>query len=211
MAYALALGKKLIRDILNPAPLDIDVNELWPRLAVARRFSNNPNALTVLEHVHLVKLLAVKCGMPDDIYWWCLHHDDHEAIITDIPGPLKSLIAEHTDILNLVEQRLDECICHALLQPPPTNYIKKIVHVFDKMAETIEWRFVLHYEKEPWNLDLPFSESDVPSLLHRAKREAHEAVYPPKRAAAKPKPSVEDDDLDDDDPDWPSGDVPPSK
>lgn len=194
MAYALAIGNKLIRDIVNPSHEDIDSAELWPRLGVTRRFSNNPKALTVLEHVHLVKLLAEKAGMPPGVLWWCLHHDDHEAIITDIPGPLKHLIADHTDVLSVVEERLDLCICQALSHVPPDQYVRRIVHIFDKMAETVEWQFVLGYNPEPWNMELPFPASDVPPMLHRCKKEAFEALNPPKKSKSVPPAMLDDND-----------------
>lgn len=197
MAYALAIGQKLIRDIVNPTHEDIDVTELWPRLSVTRRFSNNPAALTVLEHVHLVALLAAKCGMPEDVQWWCLHHDDHEAIITDIPGPLKHLIAEHTNILSVVEERLDLCICQAMSHSYPDQHVRKIVHIFDKMAEAIEWQWVLGYNREPWNLDIPIPMEDIPGFIHKCRKQAHEALNPPKRARSVPPARV--DTLDDED------------
>lgn len=207
MAYALALGKKLIHDIENPAPDEIDVAELWPRLGVTRRFSNDPKALTVLEHVHLVKLLAEKCGMPKDVQWWCLHHDDHEAIITDIPGPLKGLIGRHTDILNVIEERLDLCICQARSHTYPDQYVRRIVHVFDKMAETVEWQFVLGYYPEKWNMDLPLSASDANAILQQCRQDAYEALNPPKKARSVPPAEV---DTLDDEADWVSP-TPPSK
>lgn len=201
MTYALAIGNKLIRDIVNPTPEDIDVSELWPRLGVARRFSNNPAALTVLEHVHLVALLAEKHGMPEEIVRWCLHHDDHEAIITDIPGPLKSLIGEHTHILRVVEERLDSAICKARSMVEPTDAQRRIVHIFDKMAESIEWRFVLCYTAEPWNLDIPIPMEDIPGFIDKCRKQAHEALNPPKKARSVPPARVDTLDDEDDDPD----------
>lgn len=181
MAYALAIGNKLIRDILNPVPEDIDLQELWPRLSVTRRFSNNPDALTVLQHVHLVRLLADKMGMPGYVQWWCLHHDDHEAIITDIPGPLKALISQTTDVLMRVEARLDEAICLLHGEEPPTDALRRVVHVFDKLAETLEWRFVLGYPAETWNLELPFDDDTCRHLILLAVDHAEKACPPRER------------------------------
>lgn len=198
MSYALAIGNKLIRDIVNPTAEDIDVSELWPRLGVARRFSNNPGALTVLEHVHLVALLAEKHGMPEEIVKWCLHHDDHEAIITDIPGPLKSLIGEHTHILRVVEERLDSAICAARGMVEPTDAQRRIVHIFDKMAESIEWQFVLCYTAEPWNLPIPWRKPEVDKMLNEARVRAERALFPKiKKTKSVPPRDFESDDEDD--------------
>ena len=197
MSYALAIGNKLIRDIVNPTPEDIDVSELWPRLAVARRFSNNPAALTVLEHVHLVALLADKHGMPAEIVTWCLHHDDHEAIITDIPGPLKALIGEHTHILRVVEERLDSAICTARSMVEPTDAQRRIVHVFDKMAESIEWQFVLCYTAEPWNLPIPWKKTEVDTMLQEARLRAVRALKPKSKPPRRPDVGDNGDWLDD--------------
>lgn len=91
--YALKIGDSLIADILNPQPEDMDLAAVAARLRVVHRFSNDPGALTVHVHRTLVRLVGEAHNASKKVLRWCYHHDDHEAITGDIPGPLKGLIA----------------------------------------------------------------------------------------------------------------------
>ena len=176
MAYALKIGDYLIRDILNPKASEIDLGAIDSRLRLMHRFSNDPKALTVHQHQHLVATLAIECNEPRDVVDWCLHHDDHESVIGDIPGPLKNLIREYTGILNTIERKLDNAISIArtgIPKPPISTYRK--VHVYDKMAEAIEWVYVLQQAPETWNANIPFVPEQVRVLLDSALRSAASA------------------------------------
>ena len=174
MKYSLTVGTKRIRDIQHPKPNEIDLDEIEVRLKCIHRFSNNPKALTVHQHRHLVAALAKDGGASEPVIDWCLHHDDHEAIIGDIPGPLKALIHQRTSELIKIEWGLDNAICMARTgHPSPGTEIRKKVHIFDKMAETIEWIHVLGRDPEGWNAVVPFFDSKVKNILANAKAEAH--------------------------------------
>ena len=169
MIYSLKIGDKLIRDLLNPRPEEIDLEAIEERLRLIHRFSNDPRALTVHTHRHLVKLLALEHDEPEEVLDWCEHHDDHEAIIGDIPGPLKNIIRDRTPVLHHIEIRLDDAINIARTgNPAPGEDIRRRVRVYDKMAETIEWRFVLDQPAERWNAPIPFSDDLAREILLRA-------------------------------------------
>lgn len=172
MPYALQIGEGFIADILNPSPRDIDLNAIERRLRVIHRFSNDPRALTVHQHRTLVRLMAEHAGMPAHVCLWAYHHDDHEAIIGDIPGPLKSLIGHHTNILKVIEGRLDEAICKARGIEVPDATIRSRVHGFDKAAETLEWCMVLGMPFAPWNVVPGVDDHTAKKLLDLAFRAA---------------------------------------
>ena len=169
MTYSLKIGDKLIRDLSNPRPDEIDLAAVEDRLRLIRRFSNDPRALTVHSHRNLVKLLARKSSEPEEVLDWCEHHDDHEAIIGDIPGPIKNIIREHTPVLMRIERKLDDAINLARTgKPSPGDEIRRKVHTYDKMAETIEWRFVLDQPPERWNAPVSFPDEIAFEILQEA-------------------------------------------
>lgn len=153
--HSLLIGNKLICDPLNPRPEDIDLDGIEASLWQMKRFSSNPDALTVRQHTRLVARLAQIDNQTPAVVRWCHYHDDHEGIITDIPGPLKRLIGQHTDVLDRIEARLDVAICAARGIPTPDRETRAIVHYYDKLAETLEWRFRLQRDRAPWNVALP--------------------------------------------------------
>ena len=150
----LKIGEHLL-DLLDPKPELIDLPAIEQRLWTVRRFSGCPKALVIRQHTGLVSKLALMMGEPFEVVRWCEHHDDHEGIIGDIPGPLKSYIEKATigtfRSLSDIELGLDHAICAARKIAPPTAEIRQRVHFYDKLAETLEWRFVLGEPVAPWN------------------------------------------------------------
>lgn len=144
-------------DVLEPDPLKIDLAQIERNLWSAHRFSNNPQSLVVRQHTKLVSKLAVKMKEPVDVVDWCKHHDDHEGIIGDIPGPLKHWINAQLfegtgPTLDDVEERLDRAICTARGTAYPDQELRQRVHFYDKLAETLEWLFVLGEQRAAWNM-----------------------------------------------------------
>lgn len=171
MTFNLQIGNGLI-DIIRPHPEHIDLDAIEKTLRVMRRWSNNPAALTVHQHRHFAAHMAIEMGETDVVVDWCLHHDDHEAIIGDIPGPLKTLIYRETDILSRIEDGLDRAICAARGQLYPDREVRQRVHLYDKASETIEWQWVLRHRPAPWNAKLPpIPEERLRELLQRARIE----------------------------------------
>lgn len=170
MPYSLLIGDRIILDIENPRPEDIDITAIKPRLARIQRFSNDHRSLTVWQHVYLVVTLATHFGESEEVLDWCLHHDDHEAVIGDIPGPLKSLIGNHSDILRRVEARLDEAICMARGANIPSWQTRRAVHLYDKMAEAIEWTLHMGMPSEQWTAHVPLPVKVQWQFLEAAQR-----------------------------------------
>lgn len=168
--YGLKIGDGFIRDLLNPKPEELDLDAIKGRLMATRRFTNNPKALTVYQHMILVDLLARNLllhpgELDDDVLFWCRHHDTHEGIIGDIPGPLKSLLSTYTAILDVIENGIDQALCQKLGRTSPSGEVRALVHTYDKMAETIEWLYVLEEPLEPWNH--PVDDRVTPGLARR--------------------------------------------
>lgn len=151
----LKIGRHIL-DVLNPKPELIDLDAIEDALWSTRRFSGNPRALTIRQHTSLVEALALRLNAAPAVVRWCWHHDDHEGIIGDIPGPLKhflnlAAIQGNTTTLDEIEIRLDAAICTARGIAFPDSEVRKKVHFFDKLAETLEWRFVLNEPQAIWN------------------------------------------------------------
>lgn len=165
--YGLQIGDKSIADLLNPKADEIDMAAVKDRLMAMRRWSNNPKALTVYQHTILTEMIANVVGAHpsaknSDVCFWCRHHDDHEAITGDIPGPIKALIRQETGILNAIEAGLDRAICQALNWTGLTMELRHMVHVYDKMSETAEWLYVFDQPPQLWNAPLsPVLTEDV--------------------------------------------------
>lgn len=170
----LKIGRHLL-DVMDPRPELIDIAAIEDALWSIRRFSNNPRALLVRQHTKLVSTLAQIFGEPPEVVQWCEHHDDHEGIIGDIPGPLKTRInlamaMSLTTTLDEIEQWLDGAICTARGIDYPTVETRRRVHFYDKLAETLEWRFVLNEPFAVWNkpVDDWFSEAECRALVVEA-------------------------------------------
>jgi hypothetical protein len=166
--YAIQVGDRLIPDLFNARPEDIDLDGIETRLWTAHRFSNDPAALKIRQHAWLVREIARIDQQPEDVQRWAYHHDDHEGVTGDQPGPLKALMrfqwdsvrcaagmAHMADPITRIEESLDAAICRARGFEPPSKAVRAAVHVYDKLAETIEWRLLLNRPAAPWNRALP--------------------------------------------------------
>lgn len=173
----LTIGVKHIHDLLNPHPNEIDLDGVAQNLRCARRFSNHPLALTIDQHEHLTSLIAERGGAEQAVIQWAKHHDDHEGITGDMPGPLKNIIAWHTPILGEIEEALDKALCAArgVLHPPIEVRMK--THHWDKIAESVEWKYVLGRELQHFNRPLPdwlgdeMAEALVDAAIWQAERQ----------------------------------------
>jgi len=153
-SYTVRIGRYDV-DLLNPQPEQIDLEAIAANLDKTLRWTSNPQALSVRQHQLAVGHLAEKAAAPPNVVDWCEHHDDHEGIIGDITGPIKAILAEHTPVLARMENRLDYAICVRRKANYPSAETKGMVHYFDKLCETLEWRFILCREPMPWLRQLP--------------------------------------------------------
>jgi len=165
--FPIKIGTKLIEDLMNPRPGELDYHAITTRLKGTYRFSGAKGALNVHQHRHLVCRLVEmdkKGGFEDseDSFqlWnqcceWAFHHDDHEGITGDIVAPVKNLISSRTNILEIIETKLDWAICTHLGINHPNKVIRGLVHRYDKAAETIEWVHALGNAMQDFNHSCP--------------------------------------------------------
>jgi hypothetical protein len=192
MPLALTFGSKLIEDLTFPKPHEIDVDAIHTRLACIKRFSNNPDSLTVMEHVRLCVLIGRVLRVQKKILDYLYHHDDHEAFIGDIPGPVKALIAAHTSILGTLENDLDIAIRKARGETydlPETAQDFNEFHHVDKLAETLEWQLVMGNPVAPWNRHVPVEIAAISGWLIATARSLETDVF---TVALPSPPWVED-------------------
>lgn len=129
-------GKRI--DFLNPQVDQILLEDIAYGLARASRYvgqTRTQHPLPIAQHsvwiadkIYQITKNPIKALMG-------LHHDDPEFATNDIPGPLKVIISEHTDILDRIEDRLHEVICQALGLP---FYQEPYVKMLDKIALAVE-------------------------------------------------------------------------
>lgn len=180
--FPIKIGTKLIADMLDPHPHELDMEAIYERLKATRRFSDHPKALTIHQHRHLVHRLvnlsrAEFAEGPDgEDLWqrvklWAYHHDDHEGVIGDIVAPVKTLISAKTNILEIVEVKLDRAICQKMDIPYPNELVRGMVHRYDKAAETIEWFYALGFPLEDFNHPCPKFLMDQGAQLIRWARQ----------------------------------------
>jgi len=160
--FPIQIGTKLIEDLLDPKPHELDMKAIYERLKATRRFSNHPKALTIHQHRHLVERMVREHrsyfaegedgeGMWKRVMEWAYHHDDHEGVIGDIVAPVKNLISAKTNVLEIVEVKLDRAICAHYGITYPSEVIRGLVHRYDKAAETLEWVHALGNDLQEFN------------------------------------------------------------
>lgn len=93
-------------DLTMPQPQDFQPEEIARTLAYVNRYAGQYGAYSVAQHAVLVAqvLKAMRCNALIQLAG--LHHDDTEAVTSDIPQPVKSVCAD----LRRLEQRLQECV-----------------------------------------------------------------------------------------------------
>lgn len=137
-------GPARIYDIADPQPEQIDLPWMWWKLGTMRRFNQDPNALTVLQHLALCRGIAIDLNQPWPVVQWAWRHDCHEAFIGDMIAPLKhhlkaaAAYSQQSDRLAAVERAFDEAILRAERINPPSNHTRQIVHRIDRIALRME-------------------------------------------------------------------------
>jgi hypothetical protein len=143
MSFKCLIGDRLVADIRFPRPGEVDIAFLEQRMHSIRRFSGNPKALTVFEHLQLVGRLAEAEGLSPSAVLWAYRHDFHEYALGDNVGPLKSALGAP---LLAIERRWDEAIYAALGDAPPTAADRLAVKPLDTLALSLEWHLCLERE-----------------------------------------------------------------
>jgi len=165
--FRIRIGSKMIADMLNPKPEELDLDAIDANLKSTIRFAGAPGAINVHQHRHLVGRLVrldrlesfggieATEELYQDVRRWAHHHDDHEGIIGDIVAPVKTMISAKTNVLEIAEVQLDKAICDAHGFDYPSETIRGLVYRYDKAAETIEWIYAMGREQTDWNHPCP--------------------------------------------------------
>lgn len=138
-------GKKF--DYIDIDEKSIDINDIIHSLSNITRFNGHTDFFySVLQHSINV-WWEISNEYPDDIELqiMALLHDAPEAYISDIPGPLKSLINKNTNLLISIEYEVTKilwkrCGINSFALPEPKRSrveLLKIIHEYDvRMCET---------------------------------------------------------------------------
>ena len=158
----LKLGSKWVDDVANPKASEIDDVYMNERLRRNHRFSDNPKALSIYHHSHLVHDLAKAGGEVGDVLDWAKMHDCHEYVTGDIPTPIKRLMG---DRIGMIERAWDRALCESAGVKYPTESTREIVKKYDKISAIIEWYYILGEEYHPDFEHVPLC--DVPQWVLR--------------------------------------------
>jgi 5'-deoxynucleotidase YfbR-like HD superfamily hydrolase len=158
-------------NVSNPDPLQIDIGDIaWALSRIPRFAGHTITAIpyNVAQHSVYVaelvmKLIDGEIEIPDTegvliptknkntLFIHSLIHDGHEAYTGDIPSPIKK-IPELTQVLKLIEGRLDAAIHKTLGLPELTLDEKKLIKLADKIAQAIEGYQFMPSRGLKWNL-----------------------------------------------------------
>jgi uncharacterized protein len=132
-------GRRL--DLLNPSPLDIEVEDIAHGLARVARWNGQtvgPEIFSVAQHSLLVETIAahLEPDLPTEARLAVLLHDAPEYVIGDIISPLKAVIGE---AYKSVEARLLAAI-HLRFGLPaqPGAALKRLIKRADRQAAFLE-------------------------------------------------------------------------
>lgn len=135
------IGHRMVPDVSNPQPEDVDVDFMRMRLAMIRRFSGHPQALFVSQHQRLCGAIARTLGFHARVIEWAEHHDDHEFVMGDIPTPVQRVIGRAA--IRSLQTRWDDAICGALGISAPSEEVRRQVETVDAAALVMEWHALL--------------------------------------------------------------------
>jgi len=145
--YSYTMSGSLI-DYNNPHRSKLNKSDFYHRLVNVYRFSGDLD-WNIAQHSLLVYCLSQTKFICDDLVVSCnnkiqkqsLLHDFHEALIGDIPTPLKIVLGAQ---IKTLEQQFDKEIYYLFDVPLPNEEEKKIISEFDRLALIIEGMYLNH-------------------------------------------------------------------
>ena len=123
-------------ELRNVRSEDVDIDDIATSLSRQRRFSGHGAAeVTIADHAVLVMRLTESLGGTVRQQFAALHHDDHEAYLSDIPSPVTRTLDE--DGVKHLKYRVDRGIA-AYLGIEAWEFRQTIIHDADLLAFGIE-------------------------------------------------------------------------
>lgn len=138
-------------DTSNPRPESIALEDIAHSLAATCRYGGHcSDFYSVAEHAVFCSRRAERLGLSRRAQSKCLHHDDSEAYLGDIPRPLKPLLGA---VYGELSDRMDEAICAGLgLGFEAHEFHDPRVKSIDTWALLVEARFLLPSQGKGWYL-----------------------------------------------------------
>lgn len=119
-------------DFEAPDPESIHLDDIAHALSLTCRFGGHiPNFYSVADHALMVRSLVIEAGHPE-LAKEALHHDSHEAILGDLPTPIKQKMGQAWKRL---AASIDEAICQAF---DLSGFNHEVIHKADELALRIE-------------------------------------------------------------------------
>lgn len=141
-------------DYLDPQPEDIELADIARGLAQTCRFAGQTTRFySVAEHAIYVADLVIEAGHPE-LAFAALHHDSHEAYMTDWPTPLKEAIGR--EVFDSLCFHLDGAIA-TKFGFPDSHFVAPPIHAADLTAlrhEAATLKFS-HGTGPHWGFDAP--------------------------------------------------------
>lgn len=148
-------GKAL--DLNDPQPEQICFHSMAVALSRINRFDGHTSSQwSVLQHLYLVKDLAIDCHGAAPIELWALLHDAHEAALGDIATPVVLALEEEcsgaANAIGRLKWRLDRAIIRALDLPEsfPDDATRSIVEMCDERSLELERQRFLSASERAW-------------------------------------------------------------
>jgi 5'-deoxynucleotidase YfbR-like HD superfamily hydrolase len=142
-------GRRL--DILNPSPLDVEIEDIAHGLARVTRWNGQTRGkygFSVAQHCVLVEFL-VRLNAPKTDQKWCLAallHDAPEYVIGDMITPFKYALG---GIYRDIEHRLDLAVSIRFGLPPQLpEAVQRTIKRADRMAAWIEATQIAGFSKD---------------------------------------------------------------
>jgi hypothetical protein len=139
--------RKLV-DLNDVKPDDIDLDDIcWSLAGINRWGGHGCRTYFVTDHAESVykamredSIHNRNLATPIELFWGLLH-DGHEAYSNDLSAPLKYYLAQFTNALTLLEQRIDKAIAqHFGISEIPYN--ESMIHEYDMLAREQEYGFL---------------------------------------------------------------------